>query len=205
MARRIAQLLIGLFLFGIGCAVMVRAGIGVDPWTVFAEGLSRQTGIGIGWLTNILGFVVLLLWVPLRQRPGIGTAANILLMGTSMQVALAWVPEIHGFLWQLTTFIGGMIIVAIASGLYIGSRFGPGPRDGLMTGLNSRFGWPIWAARLGVEATVLIAGWLLGGTVGLRTVHFALGIGPLVHRTLPLFDTARALSKQGTPIPSVVD
>lgn len=188
MALRIIQLLVGLVLYGAGCAIMVRAGIGLDPWTVFAQGLSRQTGIGIGWITNIVGFLVLLLWIPLRQRPGVGTVANILLVGTSMQATLSLVPPASGFALQVLVFVGGMVLVAVASGLYIGARFGPGPRDGLMTGLNERFGWPVWAARLCVEATVLAAGWLLGGTVGLGTILFAAGIGPLVHRTLPLFD-----------------
>jgi Predicted membrane protein len=202
MPRRVTQLLIGLLLFGAGCAVMVRAGIGLDPWTVFGQGVSRQTGIGIGWVTNVVGFLVLLLWIPLRQRPGIGTVANILLVGTSMQGTLALIPQIQGWFWQLLVFMAGMLVVALASGLYIGSRFGPGPRDGLMTGLNSRFGWPIWAARLGVETTVLAAGWLLGGTVGVGTVIFAVGIGPLVHRTLPLFDINRSAPlRQETPDP----
>lgn len=191
MGIRVAKLLIGLALYGAGCAIMVRAGIGLDPWTVFAQGVSRQTGIGIGWITNILGLLILMLWIPLRQKPGIGTVANILLVGTSMQATLAIVPDAHGFLWQLAVFIGGMVLVAIASGLYIGANFGAGPRDGLMTGINSRFGWPIWVSRLCVEATVLLAGWLLGGTIGLGTVLFAAGIGPLVHRTLPLFDRRR--------------
>ena len=188
MALRITQLLVGLVLYGAGCAIMVRAGIGLDPWTVFAQGLSRQTGIGIGWITNIVGFLVLLLWIPLRQRPGIGTVANILLVGTSMQVTLAVLPTANGFIVQVLVFLSGMLLLALASGLYIGARFGPGPRDGLMTGLNARFGWPVWLARLCVEASVLATGWLLGGTVGLGTILFAAGIGPLVHRTLPLFD-----------------
>jgi len=197
MTVRMLQLLVGLVLFGAGCALMVQAGIGLDPWTVFAEGLSRQTGIGIGWVTNGVGFLVLLLWIPLRQRPGVGTILNILLVGTSMQGTIAIVPAVTGleglsgpveFLIQLAVFLLGVVVVAVASGLYIGARFGPGPRDGLMTGLNERFGWPIWAARLGVELTVLVAGWLLGGTVGLGTVLFAVLIGPLVHRALPLFD-----------------
>lgn len=192
MILRIAQLLIGLVLFGAGCGVMVRAGIGLDPWTVFAQGVSLQTGIGIGWVTNIVGFLVLLLWIPLRQRPGLGTVANILLVGTSMQATIAVVPHVPGFWWDLLLFTGGMLLVAVASGLYIGADFGPGPRDGLMTGLNSRLGWPIWAARLGVEASVLVAGWLLGGTVGLGTVIFAACIGPLVHIALPPFDHRRA-------------
>lgn len=185
---RSVQLLFGLVLFGVGCAVMVEAGIGLDPWTVFAQGISRQTGIGIGWVANIVGFLVLLAWIPLRQRPGVGTVANILLVGTAMQFAIDLLPAPEGFVAQLLVFLGGVAIVALASGLYIGARFGPGPRDGLMTGLHARFGWPIWAARLGVESTVLVAGWLLGGTVGLGTVLFAVLIGPAVHVTLPWFD-----------------
>lgn len=188
MVIRMVQLLVGLVLFGVGCAVMVQAGIGLDPWTVFAQGLSRQTGIGIGWVTNIVGFLVLLVWIPLRQKPGIGTIANILLVGTSMQLALGVLPAPRGFVFQVLVFLAGTALVAIASGLYIGANFGPGPRDGLMTGLNSRFGWPIWASRFGVEASVLVAGWLLGGTVGLGTVLFAVLIGPAVHVTLPWFD-----------------
>lgn len=191
MPQRVVHLLVGLALYGAGCAIMVRAGIGLDPWTVFAQGVSLQTGIGIGWVTNIVGFLVLLLWIPLRQKPGVGTLANILLVGTSMQATLAVVPAIDGFALQVLVFLLGMMLVAVASGLYIGADFGPGPRDGLMTGLRARFGWPIWAARLVVEASVLLAGWLLGGSVGLGTMLFALGIGPLVHRTLPLFDLRR--------------
>ena len=191
MPQRVVHLLVGLALYGAGCAIMVRAGIGLDPWTVFAQGVSLQTGIGIGWVTNIVGFLVLLLWIPLRQKPGVGTLANILLVGTSMQATLAVFPAIDGFALQVLVFLLGMMLVAFASGLYIGADFGPGPRDGLMTGLRARFGWPIWAARLVVEASVLLAGWLLGGSVGLGTILFALGIGPLVHRTLPLFDLRR--------------
>ncbi|WP_292727743.1 YczE/YyaS/YitT family protein [Microbacterium sp. UBA837] len=191
MPRRILQLLIGLPLYGAGAALTVDAGLGVDPWTVLAEGLSIRTGIGVGWMTNILGLLILLLWIPLRQRPGIGTVANILVVGTTMQVTLWVLPPITGFLAQLAVLVSGILLVAVASGLYIGAHFGPGPRDGLMTGLRSRFGMPIWAARASVELTVLVIGWLLGGTVGLGTVLFAATIGPLVHLTLPLFDTAR--------------
>jgi len=192
MPRRILQLLIGLPLYGVGAALTVDAGLGVDPWTVLAEGLSLRTGIGVGWMTNILGLLILLVWIPLRQHPGIGTVANILVVGTAMQVTLWVLPPINGLLAQFAMLVGGILLVAIASGLYIGARFGPGPRDGLMTGLRSRFGMPIWAARASVELTVLIIGWLLGGTVGLGTVLFAASIGPLVHVTLPLFDTALA-------------
>jgi len=191
MARRVLQLLVGLVLYGAGCALTVEAGLGVDPWTVFAQGLSIHTGIGIGWITNIVGFLVLLLWIPLRQKPGIGTVANILLVGTSMQVVLWVVPPITGITAQIGLLTGGILLVALASGLYIGARFGPGPRDGLMTGLNARFGWPIWTCRALVEVSVLAIGWVLGGTVGIGTVLFAALIGPLVHIALPLLDTAR--------------
>ncbi len=200
MFVRVTQLLIGLILFGAGCALMVRAGIGLDPWTVFAEGLSRQTGIGIGWIANLVGFFVLLLWIPLRQKPGIGTVANILVVGTSMQLTLGVLPDASGFVVQLLVFLAGLGLVALASGLYIGANFGPGPRDGLMTGINQRFGTPIWAARFAVEATVLAVGWLLGGTVGLGTIIFAVLIGPAVHLTLPLFDRRpRAQAREAEP------
>ncbi|MFC7926223.1 YitT family protein [Microbacterium laevaniformans] len=191
MTARLTRLLIGLILYGVGCGVMVQAQIGVDPWTVFAQGLSVQTGMGIGWITNLVGLLVLLLWIPLRQRPGIGTLANILLVGTSMQLTILALPAMNGFVTQVIVFLGGMALVALASGIYIGARLGPGPRDGLMTGMNSRLGWPVWACRLTIEATVLLFGWLLGGTVGLGTVLFAAGIGPLVHVALRLLDVSR--------------
>lgn len=198
MTRRVLQLLIGLILYGFGAALTVEAGLGVDPWTVFAQGLSMHTGIGIGWITNIVGLLVLALWVPLRQKPGVGTVANILLVGTSMQVALAVVPPIAGAVAQVAVLLGGIAAVAVASGLYIGARFGPGPRDGLMTGMNARLRWPIWLCRLIVEATVLVVGWALGGTVGIGTVLFAVLIGPLVHLALPLLRTSDAGATPGS-------
>ncbi len=198
MPRRVIQLLVGLFLYGAGCALTIEAGLGVDPWTVFAQGLSVHTGIGIGWITNIVGFLVLLLWIPLRQKPGVGTIANILLVGTSIQAVLWIVPPISGLLLQVAVLLAGILMVAIASGLYIGARFGPGPRDGLMTGINARLGWPIWLCRAMVELTVLIVGWFLGGTVGIGTILFAVLIGPLVHIALPLLDTRRAVSRSAS-------
>ncbi|GAA2013533.1 YczE/YyaS/YitT family protein [Microbacterium ulmi] len=190
MTRRVLQLLVGLVLYGTGCALTIEAGLGVDPWTVLAQGLAIHTAIGIGWVTNILGFVVLLLWIPLHQRPGIGTIANILLVGTSMQGALAVIPPVSGIVAQVAVLVAGIVVVAIASGLYIGAHFGPGPRDGLMTGMHSRLGWPIWACRALVEVSVLAVGWILGGTVGIGTVLFAALIGPLVHVALPLLDVS---------------
>jgi uncharacterized membrane protein YczE len=208
MVRRIFQLFAGLFLYGAGCALTVQAGLGVDPWTVFAQGVSIHSGIGIGWVTNILGFLILLLWIPLRQKPGVGTIANILLVGTSMQFVLWLVPPITGLAAQIGVLLGGILLVALASGLYIGARFGPGPRDGLMTGLNKRLGWPIWLCRALVEISVLVIGWLLGGTVGIGTVLFAALIGPLVHVALPLLDTGRTPQRgartEDAPAPGVL-
>ena len=191
MTRRVLQLLIGLVLYGLGCALTIEAGLGVDPWTVFAQGLSILTGVGIGWVTNVVGFLVLLLWIPLKQKPGIGTIANILLVGTSMQIALWILPPVSGVVAQFGVLLGGIVTVAVASGLYIGAHFGPGPRDGLMTGMHARIGWPVWLCRGVVEVTVLLAGWVLGGTVGIGTVLFAVLIGPLVHLALPLLDARR--------------
>lgn len=195
MPSRIVRLFVGLVLYGFGCALTVAAGLGVDPWTVFAQGLSRVSGIGIGWITNIVGLGVLLLWIPLRQKPGVGTVANILLVGTSLQLSLGILPHPDVLWLQALMLVAGVVLVAVASGLYIGAHFGPGPRDGLMTGMNARFGWPIWACRLTVEGSVLALGWLLGGTVGIGTVVFALGIGPLVHLALPLLATPRPAAR----------
>lgn len=197
MPRRVTQLLIGLVLYGTGCAFTVIAGLGVDPWTVLAEGISGRTGLGIGWVTNLLGGAVLLAWIPLRQTPGVGTLANIALVGTSMQIALALIPPVTAVLPRIVALATGVVLVAISSGLYIGAHFGPGPRDGLMTGLHARTGAPIWLCRLGVEGTVLVIGWWLGGTVGVGTVVFALFIGPLVNLALPTFDTAPRRSAVG--------
>jgi uncharacterized membrane protein YczE len=182
--HRLARLFLGLFLFGFGTAFMLRAQLGVDPWTVFAEGLSLVTGWRIGWVVIGVGVAVLLLWIPLRQRPGIGTVANALLIGPFMELGLAVIDTPPSMTLRIVFFSGGLLMVAIGSGWYIGSGFGPGPRDGLMTGLHRRFGWPIWAVRTGIEVTVVVSGWLLGGGVGVGTVAFALLIGPLVQPAL---------------------
>jgi uncharacterized membrane protein YczE len=185
MTRRVAQLLIGLFLYGIAIAMMVRAAVGVAPWDVLTQGISKQTGIPFGWVTNIVGLLVLLLWIPIRQKPGIGTVLNVLLIGPSAQLGLMVLPEVTVLWQQVLVFGGGLLVLAIATGLYIGARFGPGPRDGLMTGIHKRWGLPIWAVRTAIEVTVLAIGWLLGGNVGLGTIAFALLIGPMVNKTLP--------------------
>lgn len=185
---RILRLIPGLLLYGVADAFMIRAAIGVDPWTVFAQGLSLRTGLGIGLLTNLIGLLVLLLWIPLRQRPGIGTVLNILLVGPGIELGL-WLLPVPEALWLRVVFFAiGLVLLAVASGIYIGAHLGPGPRDGLMTGIHARFGTPIWVGRTAVEVTVLAIGWVLGGDVGLGTVAFALLIGPLCSVTLPLFD-----------------
>ena len=191
--HRGVRLLVGLFLFGFAVAMMLRAEVGVDPWTVFAEGLSLTTGIGIGWWVVIIGLGVLLLWIPLKQRPGIGTVLNALLVGPAMEVGLLVIDTPESLFHRWVLFLAGVLMLGIASGFYIGARFGPGPRDGLMTGANSRFDWPIWLVRTVVEVTVLIIGWILGGTFGLGTIVFAVTIGPIVHRTIPALTVPRYL------------
>jgi len=186
-ARRIVQLLGGLFLYGIGLALMVRAGIGVAPWDVLSQGISLRTGLSFGLVTNVVGAIVLLLWIPIRVRVGFGTVANVLLIGTCAQLGLNVIPQQTAPWAQALVFAGGLALVAVATGLYIGARLGPGPRDGLMTGLHRRTGWPIWVVRTSIEVIVLAAGWLLGGQFGIGTVAFALLIGPMVGVTLPLF------------------
>ena len=189
--RRVAQLLVGLFLYGIAIALMVRAGIGVAPWDVLSQGVSARTGIPFGLVTNVVGAVVLLLWIPLRQRPGLGTVLNVLLIGPSAQLGLWLIPHQTVPLIQGVVFAGGLALLAIATGLYLGAGLGPGPRDGLMTGLHRRTGWRIWIVRTGIEAVVLTAGWLLGGQVGIGTLAFALLIGPMVNVTMPLLQIAK--------------
>jgi uncharacterized membrane protein YczE len=185
LARRIIQLLVGLFAYGIGISLMVQAGIGVAPWDVLTQGISKQTGLDFGLLTNIIGVAVLLCWIPIRQRPGIGTIANVLLIGPSAQLGLWLFPKQHLLGLQLVFFVVGLVVVALATGLYIGARMGPGPRDGLMTGIHARTGWKIWIVRTAIEVTVLLVGWALGGNFGPGTIAFALLIGPMVGVTIP--------------------
>ena len=187
LTRRLIQLLVGLFLYGIAIALMVRAGIGLSPWDVLAQGLSFKTGIAFGWVTNLVGLVVLAFWIPLRQRPGLGTILNVLLIGPSAQLGLDLLPQQTELWAQVLFFAAGLALLAVATGLYIGPRMGPGPRDGLMTGLHARTGRPIWMVRTSIEVTALIIGWVLGGNVGVGTLAFALLVGPLCSITLPFF------------------
>lgn len=188
MTRRIAQLLVGLALYGVGLALMVRATVGVAPWDVLTQGIAAHSGWSFGLITNVVGALLLLAWIPLRQRPGLGTLLNVVLIGPVADLALRALPAVQHLGVRTGLFAVGLVVVALATGLYIGSHLGPGPRDGLMTGLHVRTGMPVWVARTGIEVTVLAAGWVLGGNVGLGTVAFALLIGPLCQRAMPFFD-----------------
>jgi len=183
--------LVGLFLYGIGISLMVRAQIGVAPWDVLSQGIASSSPLSFGLATNVVGAVVLVLWWPLRQKPGVGTVLNVLLIGPSAQLGLTLLPAPEGLALRIATFTGGMLLLAVATGLYIGARLGPGPRDGLMTGLHARTGWPIWQVRSLIEGSALLLGWLLGGNVGLGTVAFAIFIGPLCGLTLGWFGIGR--------------
>jgi uncharacterized membrane protein YczE len=196
MFLRLARLIPGLLLYGVADAFMIEAAIGVDSWTVFAQGVSVRTGLGIGLLTNIIGLLVLLLWIPLRQKPGIGTVLNILLVGPGIELGLWLLPTPDALWLRIVFFATGLLLLAVASGIYIGANLGPGPRDGLMTGIHSRYGTPLWVGRTAVEVTVLVIGWILGGNVGVGTVAFALLIGPLCNITLPLLDPATARKRR---------
>jgi uncharacterized membrane protein YczE len=184
--RRLVQLYLGLLLYSTALALMVRARLGLAPWDVFHQGLARRTGLTIGWVLILVGVLVLLLWIPLRQRPGIGTVSNAIVIGLGVDGTLAVLPTPHSLGARCAFLVGGILGSGVASGLYIGARLGSGPRDGLMTGYAAR-GHSTRVVRTGIEVTVLIAGWLLGGTVGVATLLFAVTIGPLAHVFIPLF------------------
>ncbi|MFP3579896.1 hypothetical protein SB659_09975 [Arthrobacter sp. SIMBA_036] len=187
MTRRLTQLLIGLAMYGISLAMFIRAGLGLDPWDVFHQGISQKTGFSIGVVVIAVSFVVLLLWIPLRQMPGIGTIANAVLVGVFADLGLWAIPAFSHLGGQIAMLAGAVILNGIASACYIGARLGPGARDGLMTGLVRRTGWSVRLVRTGIEVAVLAIGWLLGGSVGVGTVVYALAIGPIVQLLLPRF------------------
>jgi uncharacterized membrane protein YczE len=186
MPRRLVQLFAGLILYGVSDSMLLLAGLGVDPWDVLHQGLARRTGVPVGTWAIIAGAVVLLLWIPLRQRPGLGTLCNVVLIGLVINLVLAVVTPPHSLPVQVAVMVSGVVLNGVATGLYIGAGLGPGPRDGLMTGFAAR-GHSLRVVRTCIEATVLLAGWLLGGTVGVGTVAYALCIGPLAHISVPLF------------------
>jgi uncharacterized membrane protein YczE len=183
--RRLTQLYLGLGLYGFSDGLLLLGGLGVDPWDVLHQGLSRQLGLGVGTWSIIVGACVLALWFPLRQRPGLGTLSNVVVIGLVINLTLAAVPAPHDMALRSAAMLGGVVLNGVATGAYIGAGLGPGPRDGVMTGFAAR-GHSIRLVRTSMEVTVLAAGWLLGGTVGVGTVAYALGIGPLAHVFIPL-------------------
>ncbi|MEU1258643.1 membrane protein YczE [Streptomyces chartreusis] len=187
LVRRLSQLYIGLTLYGVSSAMLVEAGLGLEPWNVLHQGLAELTGLTIGVLSIIVGAAVLLLWIPLRQRPGLGTVSNVFVVGVAMDGALALLPEAHSLAVRIPLLVGGILLNGAATGLYIAARFGPGPRDGLMTGLHRRTGRSIRLMRTAVEIAVVVTGFALGGTVGIGTLLYALSIGPLAQLFLRVF------------------
>lgn len=184
--RRYLQLFPGLLLYGFSAALLVESDLGLDPWDVFHQGIAERSGITIGVATIVISAVVLLLWIPLRQRPGVGTISNGILIGLAIDASVHLLPS-PGEIWVRVAFLAaGVVLGGIATGLYIGAGMGPGPRDGLMTGLAAR-GHSIRVVRTGIELTVLVLGYFLGGSVGIGTVVYALAIGPIAHVTIPPF------------------
>ncbi|SEE44772.1 hypothetical protein SAMN04489740_1436 [Arthrobacter alpinus] len=184
LPARVTRLFLGLALYGVAIALMIRGNIGASPWDVFSQGLSRSTGISFGMCTIIISGVVLLFWIPLKQKPGFGTVANALLVGLFADVGLALIPQANHLALQIAVFAAGLFLLAFATALYIGAGLGPGPRDGLMTGLVRVSGKPVWLIRTGIELSVVVVGFFLGGVVGAGTAAFALGVGPLTQVTL---------------------
>ncbi|MEV6026752.1 hypothetical protein [Streptomyces sp. NPDC052036] len=192
LGRRLVQLYAGLVLYGASSALLVQAGLGLEPWNVLHQGLSELTGLNMGVVLTIVGAMVLLLWVPLRQRPGLGTVSNVLVIGFAMDATLAVLPEVRSLAVRVPLLLAGIVLNGMATGLYIAADFGPGPRDGLMTGLHRRTGRSIRLIRTAVEVAVVATGFALGGTVGVGTVLYALCIGPLAQFFLRVFAVPRA-------------
>jgi uncharacterized membrane protein YczE len=185
-ARRSIQLLFGLTLYGISSAMLTRAHLGLEPWGVLAEGVTKHTGLTFGTATGLISLIVLLLWIPLRQRPGIGTVANVVVVAVVVDLARAVLPDQHDLSWRIVLLVGGVALNGFATAAYVGARLGPGARDGLMTGLAARTGRSVRLVRTCLEISVVAAGFALGGTVGFGTVLYALAIGPLTQAVLPL-------------------
>ena len=193
----------GLFLFGVGDGLLVIADLGVSPWTVLAQGVSVRTGVPIGVATLIVSVAVMLLWIPIRERPGLGTIANILIIAGALQLVVSFVPHPTGLPARFALVLAGIALIGIGSGFYLTCNLGPGPRDGWMTGLHHRTGIPVARVRLAIEVTVLAAGWLLGGTVGIGTLIFALLIGMSVAYGLRL--AGRIGRTPGVPVRTTVE
>ena len=206
LPRRLAHLLVGLTLYGVSMAMMVRSTLGLDPWDVLHAGIAAHVPLSFGQVTIVVGALVLLLWVPLRQWPGLGTLANVVVIGLAADAGLALIPAPESLWTRVPLLVVGIVLNGIAGGLYIGSQLGPGPRDGLMTGFARRTGLSIRLVRTTIEVVVLAVGWLLGGPVGLGTVLYAVTIGPLVQFFLPRLtvDLTPAETSPGRLEPSTV-
>jgi uncharacterized membrane protein YczE len=189
LRRRLPRLLLGLVLCGFGIALMVAGDLGLGPWDVLHQGISNRTGLPIGTVTIAVGALVMLLWLPLRERPGLGTVLNVLLIGIVLDLTLLVLDTPERLVLRALMMLSGPLIFGIGTGLYIGAGLGPGPRDGVMTGLARR-GLPVAGVRTAIELTALGGGWLLGGTAGVGTVVFAFGVGPVVHWALPRLTVA---------------
>lgn len=187
LGRRLVQLYAGLALYGASSALLVVSGLGLEPWNVLHQGLAELTGLTIGVVSIIVGAAVLLLWIPLRQRPGLGTVSNVFVVGLAMDGTLALVPDAHGLAVRVPLLLAGILLNGAATGLYISANFGPGPRDGLMTGLHRLTGRSIRLMRTAIEVAVVATGFALGGTVGIGTLLYALAIGPLAQLFLRVF------------------
>ena len=183
--RRLPQLLVGLVLYGWSMAMLIRSGLGLDPWDVFHQGLANHLPITFGQVTILVGALVLLLWIPLRQRPGIGTVLNVFVIGLAADAGLGAMPAVSGLSGQIAMLLGGVVANGLAGALYVGARLGPGPRDGLWVALTKRTGHSIRVVRTVLEVTIVAIGWLLGGVVGVGTVVYALTIGPIVQFFMP--------------------
>lgn len=199
--RRFTQLQFGLLLYGLSIALMVRSGLGMNPWGVFHQGLSGVTGVSLGLVVNGVGALVLLVWIPLRQWPGIGTLSNVLVIGLATDAVLWILPPVEILALRWAFLIAAIILNGVATGAYIGAGLGAGPRDGLTTGLVKVTGWQVRWVRLGIEAAVLALGWMLGGVAGVGTVLYTLATGPLMQTFLPMF-ILRARPPAPTPAPS---
>lgn len=198
--RRFLSVLIGLPMYGLAVAIMIHAGIGLEPWGVFHQALSNLSGISYGNVAIIVGAAVLFLWIPLRQKLGIGTAMNVIIIGVSVDLFLPIIPIAPNFWWGLLEFTIGILLNGVAIALYVGGGLGPGPRDGLMTGLVNRFDKPVWLVRTSIEVVVVAMGWLLGGPLGLGTVYYALTIGPVAHMMMPWFALDKTTAGSGKPL-----
>ena len=194
--RRLVQLYLGLVVCGLATALMIRSRLGLIPWDALHQGLDKRTDLTFGSVVILTGLIVLAMWIPLKQRPGLGTISNLILIGLAADLALCLIPAAEAAPQRAMMLLGGIILLGTGTSAYIGAGLGPGPRDGLMTGLAARTGWPIFVVRTGIELSVLSVGWWLGGTVGLGTVLYTVAIGPIIHLTLPFFAIPRRSERE---------